>query len=44
MRTQQNPMALRKLLNEALPQQVAQNMVAPALRYRTGRFANSVQS
>ena len=43
MRTQQNPMAIRNLLNEMLPQQVAQNMVAPALRYRTGRFANSVQ-
>ena len=37
MRTQQNPMAIRNLLNEMLPQQVAQNMVAPALRYRTGR-------
>ena len=38
-----NPMALRNLLNEILPQQVAQNMVAPALQYRTGRFANSVR-
>ena len=43
MRTQQNPMAIRNLLNELLPQVIAQNMVAPALRYRTGRFANSVQ-
>lgn len=39
----QNPLALRNLLNELLPQQVAKNMVAPALVYRTGRFANSVQ-
>jgi len=39
----QNPMALKNLLNEILPQAVAQNMVAPALRYRTGRFANSVR-
>ena len=39
----QNPLALRELLNQALPQVVAQNMVAPRLRYRTGRFANSVR-
>lgn len=38
-----NPMALKSLLNEILPQAVAVNMVAPALRYRTGRFANSVR-
>ena len=38
-----NPMALKNLLNEMLPQAVAQNMVAPALQYRTGRFANSVR-
>jgi len=38
-----NPMALRNLLNEILPITVAQNMVAPALQYRTGRFANSVR-
>ena len=38
-----NPMALRNLLNEMLPQVVARNMVAPALQYRTGRFANSVR-
>jgi len=43
MRTSQNPMALKSLLNEILPQAVAVNMVAPALRYRTGRFANSVR-
>jgi len=39
----QNPMALKSLLNEILPPAVAANMVAPALRYRTGRFANSVR-
>lgn len=43
MRTGQNPMALRNLLNEILPEIVAQNMIAPALQFRTGRFANSVR-
>ena len=38
-----NPMALKALLNEVLPAQVALNMQAPALRFRTGRFANSVR-
>lgn len=38
-----NPMALKALINELLPQAVAQNMVSPALQYRTGRFANSVR-
>ena len=38
-----NPMALRNLLNEMLPAAVAKNMTAPALQYRTGRFANSVR-
>ncbi len=38
-----NPMALKALLNEMLPQTVAQNMISPALQYRTGRFANSVR-
>lgn len=38
-----NPMALKALLNEMLPQTVSQNMVSPALQYRTGRFANSVR-
>ena len=38
-----NPMALRTLLNEMLPQAIAANMTAPALQYRTGRFANSVR-
>ena len=42
-RTAQSPIALRNLLNEALPAEVAKNMVSPALRYRTGRFANSVR-
>lgn len=39
----QNPMALKALLNEMLPQTIAQNMTSPALQYRTGRFANSVR-
>lgn len=43
MRTEQNPLALRNLLNELLPQTVAKNMIAPALQFRTGRFANSVR-
>ena len=38
-----NPMALKALLNEVLPAQVAMNMKSPALRFRTGRFANSVR-
>jgi hypothetical protein len=38
-----NPMALRNLLNEMLPQIVSKNMIAPALQFRTGRFANSVR-
>jgi len=38
-----NPMALKALLNEMLPVQVAMNMHSPALNYRTGRFANSVR-
>ena len=42
-RTATSPIALRNLLNEALPSEVAKNMVSPALRYRTGRFANSVR-
>ena len=36
-----NPMALANLLNKALPKAIAENMVAPALQFRTGRFANS---
>ena len=38
-----NPMALKALINELLPRAVAQNMISPALQYRTGRFANSVR-
>ena len=41
--TQVSPIALRNILNEALPMQVAKNMGSPALNYRTGRFANSVR-
>ena len=40
---EQNPLALRNLLNELLPPAIAQKMVSPRLRYRTGRFANSVR-
>ena len=39
----QNPMALRNLLNEMIGPAVAKNMTAPALRFRTGRLANSVR-
>ena len=39
----QNPMALRNLINAQLGQAVAKNMTAPALRFRTGRLANSVR-
>ena len=39
----QSPIALRNLLNEALPQMVASKMTSPALRFRTGRFANSAR-
>ena len=38
-----NPLALKVMLNEVLPVAIAKNMVSPALQYRTGRFANSVQ-
>ena len=34
---------LRNLLNQIVPTQVARNMTAPRLRYRTGRLANSVR-
>jgi len=43
MRTSKNPLALKNLLNELLPQTVAKNMIAPALQFRSGRFANSVR-
>ena len=39
----QNPMALKNLINSVLPQMVAMKMNPPALRYRTGRFANSAR-
>jgi|TARA_B100001778_G_scaffold169390_1_gene139223 hypothetical protein len=38
-----NPLALKELLNEVLPQEVARRMGSPALNYRTGRFANSAE-
>ena len=38
-----NPMALANLLNKALPKAIAQKMSAPALVYRTGRFAQSAE-
>jgi len=38
-----NPLALRNLINSVLPQMVAMKMQPPALRYRTGRFANSAR-
>ena len=42
-KTMQSPIALRNLLNEMLPQMVASKMTSPALRFRTGRFANSAR-
>jgi hypothetical protein len=42
-KTAQSPIALRNLLNEMLPQMVASKMTSPALRFRTGRFANSAR-
>ena len=42
-RTGTSPIALRNILNEALPMMIASKMNEPALRYRTGRFANSAQ-
>jgi len=38
-----NPLALRNLINSVLPQMVAMKMQPPALRFRTGRFANSAR-
>jgi len=38
-----NWLSIIELINAKLTQQVAKNMVAPALVYRTGRFANSVK-
>ena len=42
--TSQNPLALEALLNELLPKIVASKMTSPALNYRTGRFAESVEA
>ena len=42
-KTSASPIALRNLLNELLPEMVAQNMGSPALNYQTGRFANSAR-
>jgi len=39
----QNPLALRGLINAALAKTIAGKMEAPALVYRTGRFAESAQ-
>ena len=39
----QSPIALKNLINSVLPQMVAIKMQPPALRYRTGRFANSAR-
>lgn len=41
--TQPSPIALRNILNEALPEMVASKMTTPALQFRTGRFANSAR-
>ena len=38
-----NPLALRNLLNDVISEAVAMKMKAPALQFRTGRFANSVE-
>ena len=42
-KTAESPIALRNILNEALPQMVASKMTPPALQFRTGRFANSAR-
>ena len=39
----QSPTALKNLINSVLPQMIAMKMQPPALRYRTGRFANSAR-
>ena len=36
-----NPLALESILEKAIPKVVASKMTAPALVYRTGRFAES---
>jgi hypothetical protein len=42
-KTSASPVALRNMLNAVLPQEVASRMSAPALQFRTGRFANSAR-
>ena len=43
-KTAESPIALRNLLNDALPQMVASKMTGmPTLQFRTGRFANSAR-
>jgi len=43
-KTAASPINLLAILNAKLPEYVARNMIFPALRYRTGRFANSVRA
>lgn len=43
LRTPDSPLTLKALLNDVLPEAIAANMTSPALRFRTGRFANSVR-
>ena len=38
-----SPLNLRNLLNDVINEAVGKNMISPRLRYRTGRFANSVE-
>lgn len=40
---QNNPIALKELINAALPQEILQRMHPPALQNRTGRFRNSAE-
>ena len=43
-KTNESPIALRNLMNEALPAMVASKMTGPpTLQFRTGRFANSAE-
>jgi len=41
--TQQNPIALKELINQALPEAMLLKMQPPALRNRTGRFRQSAE-
>lgn len=41
--TQHNPIALKELINAALPAELLQQMQPPALRNRTGRFRQSAE-